>query len=507
MLSHASAHRMRRLLLAALIALAAATPAHAATPKRPPVVMLLLDEFPLADIQRPDGSIDSVRFPGFAALQRESTWFPNAASVHDATQQAVPAMLTGRLPATLSAPNYRSHPDSIFGFLRAAGYRVRAREEATTVCPRTLCGRSDHYGNPEFNRLYERRERLQQTITGLSGLRRGTFVFHHSLLPHGPWVYLPSGRRRTGPRAIAFPEIAAPAGFGNPFLTRHLEQRHLLQAGFVDREVGRMVRMIKRSGQWQRALVVVAADHGMSFRIGARDRREVTPENVHEIAPVPLFIKRPGQTSGRVLGAYARTVDVVPTVAGLLGRRLPWRVDGRDAFGPEVARRAGVEIARRDLSGTVTVPAREMELRRQADRIQRAALFGTGPWAGVFRIGPNRGLLGRELPNPAGTTEPGRPVAHFMAPRSLSDVDLAGGESPALAAGWIENGSTSGGRDLAVTVNGRVAAVGRSFHIDTQAAEWFSITVPESTLRQGRNTMAVFEVTAGGELVPLGVKR
>ena len=146
------AHRMRHRLLAALTALAAALalagPAEAA-PKKPPVVVIVLDEFPLADIQAVDGTIDGERFPGFAALARGSTWFPNAYAVHDSTHFAVPAILTGMAPRPgADTPSYRAHPRSLFTYLDRLGYRIRSREEATTVCPPRLCPRGDRLRQP-----------------------------------------------------------------------------------------------------------------------------------------------------------------------------------------------------------------------------------------------------------------------------------------------------------------------------------------------------------------------
>ena len=55
-------------------------PARAAT--RPPVVLIVLDEFPVDSLLLPDGRIDARRFPGFASLARHSTWFPNAGAVY-----------------------------------------------------------------------------------------------------------------------------------------------------------------------------------------------------------------------------------------------------------------------------------------------------------------------------------------------------------------------------------------------------------------------------------------
>ncbi len=58
-------------------------------------------------------------------------------------------------------------------------------------------------------------------------------------------------------------------------------------------------------------------------------------------------------------------------------------------------------------------------------------------------------------------------------------------------------------RDLAVAVNGRIRAVGRSFDLWWKRREFFSMMVPETSLHAGRNRLEVFEVRAGGVLVPL----
>ena len=65
--------------------------------------------------------------------------------------------------------------------------------------------------------------------------RGPTLWMHHALLPHGPYLYLPSGARtRTSARDLV-PGMNGVPGFHDTFLTRHNEQRYLLQLGFVDR--------------------------------------------------------------------------------------------------------------------------------------------------------------------------------------------------------------------------------------------------------------------------------
>ena len=60
----------------------------------------------------------------------------------------------------------------------------------------------------------------------------------------------------------------------------------------------------------------------MRSRSGVKDRRLVTESNVEEIAPVPMFVKAPGQTEGEVDESLMRTLDVVPTIADLLDVRV-----------------------------------------------------------------------------------------------------------------------------------------------------------------------------------------
>ena len=132
--------------------------------------------------------------------------------MHDSTHFAVPAILTGHAPrAGADAPSYLTHPRSLFTYLDRLGYRIHSREEATTVCPPRLCPRADRYGNPHYNILHRRRERLDHTIAGLRRSKKPTLTFHHSVLPHVPWAYLPSGQARAGlPRRARCPTSRPP---------------------------------------------------------------------------------------------------------------------------------------------------------------------------------------------------------------------------------------------------------------------------------------------------------
>jgi len=89
------------LVFALLFALVSPTsklvlPAHAAPAggmavaagDRPPVVMIFLDEFPLASLLDSNGRVDRRVFPNFASLAEHSTWYRNATDVSGFTPWA-----------------------------------------------------------------------------------------------------------------------------------------------------------------------------------------------------------------------------------------------------------------------------------------------------------------------------------------------------------------------------------------------------------------------------------
>jgi Sulfatase len=495
------------LVLAVAVSVAGAehaVPARAAAPPRPPIVMIVFDEFPADSLLGPDGGIDAARFPNFARLAREATWFPNATTVADWTWLALPAILTGRMPGRGRTHPYRD-PQTLFRLLAERGYGFRSTEEITTLCRYRGCR---NLGSRGFVRKIgaDRMARLDATIASIRRSRRPTFTFHHTLLPHAPWIHLPSGRRYQAGNGDFRRGLAGPPGFHDPWLTLHNEQRYLLQLGAVDLAVGRLLTRLRDTGLYDRALVVLTADHGLAFQLNVADRRKTTAGNIDQIASVPLFIKAPRQRTGAVSRAYARSVDLVPTIAEHLRLRLPWRVDGRPVGSAAVAGRRRVVMLRRTLRGVVTIGARELERRRRANLRARLARLGFGPWASsVFAVGPHRDLLGRAT---ARVRAPRRyPVkAVLRAGRGVGTVDRRSGYVPTLVAGRIEGGRPGAARDLAVAVNSRVWALGRSFHLRKKKAEFFSMVLPEEALRQGRNTLTVLEVR-GRELIPIAQVR
>ena len=163
---------------------------------------------------------------------------------------------------------------------------------------------------------------------------RPALNFKHALLPHVPWQYLPDGRQYR--RAATEP---IPGSRASPTRTRarstQLQLRHLLQVGLRrPASSSRLIARLKQLGIYDDALVVVTADHGVSFKQGQFDRRNVNRGNIDEITPVPLFVKAPGQSKGRVDDAIVETTDIAAhdrRRAGHRAARRRWTAGRRSA--------------------------------------------------------------------------------------------------------------------------------------------------------------------------------
>jgi hypothetical protein len=198
--------------------------------------------------------------------------------------------------------------------------------------------------------------------------------------------------------------------------------------------------------------------------------------------------------------AFARTVDVPSTIADVLGMRLGYREDGRSAFSRAARHIRRVTFPTRGLSELVSIPGRRWNAQRRRVVRRRLRQFGAGDPARLYTgIGPNRGLIGRDLLGVARAGEADGLAGTIVRGHEYSNVRRSSGIVPAHVTGRLTGGS-QGLRDLAVAVNGRIAAVGRSFRLRGHAGEHFAFMVPEDTLGEGHNSVEVFEVGKRGSL-------
>jgi hypothetical protein len=514
---------------------------------RAPIVVVLFDELPLTSLLDDRGRVDAVRYPAFAKLERTSTWFRNAYALYDSTEHAQPAIMDGNYPAKGQLPIASDHPNSLFTLLGKT-HRMNVSEEATAVCPRSLCedprlaepygermksmaadlglvwlhmvsppgiqaqlpSVSDNWGSfhggasvvnsdtVRANLDSAREARFDAWIRKIAPGARPQLSLKHTLLPHLPWQFLPDAKLyRSGDDPI--PGLSTQT-YNDTGQVESLYQRHLLQLGFADHELGELLRRLEREGLFERSLIVVAADHGVAFTTGDSDRRTITRENAEQIASIPLFVKAPGQREGMVNDAYAETVDIVPTIFDVLNVRPLVGMDGTSAFSPRVQRRRTVRILERGTFRPLRFTADEWERGKAAALERKLRLFGVGRDGPLrlFRIGPHPELLWRPVRSFPVEQSVG---ARFVDAAAYDRVNLRSATVPAWVTGHLQG--VPAGRDLAIAVNGRIAAVTRSFHLATGSETLFASMVPESSFRTGRNRVELFELRRAGAKVKL----
>ena len=205
----------------------------------------------------------------------------------------------------------------------------------------------------------------------------------------------------------------------------------------MDRLLGRLMARLKSQGMYDDTLIVVTADHGFAWQVGVPTRRSVSRSNVNELGPVPLFVKAPGQTHGRVNDALAQTLDVTPTIADVLNVPLGYRTDGSSAFSRAVRARREVSLTTRDFSSIVRMSARRWKAQRRAVVRRRLRQLGSGDWASLYTsLGPHRELIGRDA---ASARSPTGTRATISLSRSFARVRRSSGVVPCQIAGRIRD--------------------------------------------------------------------
>jgi Sulfatase len=554
-------------LLESTPARAAALPGAAQSSRKGPIVIVLMDEFPLLSLLDHQGRIDGRLYPNFARLAGTSTWYRNATAVTGMTGWALPSLMTGRYPAQDRLPIASQYPDNLFTLLGGPyRYKMHVFEGMSQLCPPSTCPDAKKSGgngallgqSPRgqeglrgvlrdsaklWTELASPREptrdpaaTLQEATVDVAagpdglanpgrraqivkGYKRGigfhrflssirptdpnqrALYFVHLLIPHQPWKYLPSGmtypERTTGPGRLVTNGIWTTEGW--PVASIH--QRHLMQTAIADRMLGDLVERLKAAGLYDRSLLVVTADHGMAFKPGLDGRGKPVDATAPDVLWVPMFIKRPGQRTPSTNDVNWEHVDLVPTIADIMGFRVPWPVDGVSWADPSAARRQRAEKWFSPMPGTrhaFAGPANQaIVLQGSTDRLLRPQ----DGYLGWFKFGAHADLVGRRVRDLGVASDAG--TARVIGLDEYRNVDPASGRVPAHVGGRLI--STAPGTPprpaVAVAVNGVVGGVSATFASGDAAATWFAAMVPDTLLRPGDNRLQLFLLDdTGGQL-------
>jgi hypothetical protein len=509
-----------------------------------PVVLVILDELPLVSLLDRSEQIDPALYPNFAALARDAIWFRNTTTVNDFTPWAVPSILTGQYPRHSAVPTAADHPDSLFTVLSRT-HRLEVRESLTRLCPEALCASSagegslgqrlraiaidlrvvflhailtddltadlpeptetwagfgagqPDAGTPIETAVAARNEpsRMGPVREFLEGISREdtqpSFYYLHTLISHHPYYMLPGNRENK-----TWVQVPGKAEKGwdekQPWAVTQQYQKQLLQTGFVDGLIGQLVRRLRDADLYDRTLIVITADHGVSH-VPDTPERNLVDRSAAEILRVPLIVKLPQRfgIAGQVSDVSAQTIDILPTIVDVLDLEAPSGTDGTSLLDPERPART----PRAFFSGAT---GRRSEVASDGPSVgpaisRKLALFGEGRenLHHAPRLPPYDALVGRSIGDLRVTDGGGRvELTHAWA---FEDVD------PAASAVVFDVGgrfaSPHPATVLAVAINGVVEAVTRTWEANPHG--WLA-TPRFDVWRPGRNAVEVFVVDRDG---------
>lgn len=96
---------------------------------------------------------------------------------------------------------------------------------------------------------------------------------------------------------------------------------------YIDSVIGKFLKELRRKGWFDNSLIIFISDHGES--LGEHQLYFSHSRHLfNEIIKVPLIVKLPGQSLGRVINEEAGLIDVLPTILDEIGIKIDISLEG-----------------------------------------------------------------------------------------------------------------------------------------------------------------------------------
>jgi sulfatase-like protein len=285
--------RSLALLVLSMLPLAACRDARPV--ERGPIVLITFDSL-RADVVGALGGEPGLT-PNLDALIRGSDWGGRAIAPSSESVSSMASLFTGLRPwqhqvlhgrqAVLS-PALLTLPEA----LQAAGYRTLGFSPEPSY--------SKAFGYDQGFDLLGNLEKWGDAAGRLKGLRDRQFVWIHIPEPAAPYLRRPNFEARVDAAGLDLPPRVLPnqlEPYFDPSVPLPPETRRLfwtmyrMNVAFADDRLGRCLEALRRSGQWDRTLMVVTSTHGEEF---GEKHQILNGGNLgRQLLEVPLAVKLP----------------------------------------------------------------------------------------------------------------------------------------------------------------------------------------------------------------------
>lgn len=512
------------------------------------VLQIVFDEFPLYALLGKDGTINEERFPGFAALAKESTWYRNNVAESNFTHQAVPAILASAVPKQSGGPFLAQYPKNIFT-LFAGKTTVSGIEPVTSLCPKNVCKTSESKNSAfEYGRfrrflrdasyVYGQRvlppvlrshipsiegtwggfgavankfkeqfdvgalsqvDAIDSGVKALTQDKNPRVQVVHALVPHAPWRITPDNR-------VA--PLSSSITTSNPDseeVVRDTYQTFLYQVGAADNAISSAMKALKDAGRWDNTMVVVTADHGISFipTLPQRHTDFTEADAVNDIYRIPTFIKYPGQRAGSISDCAMTNLDLLPTIIETTGTKTSWSFGGKSVATSCPSGRTRLIVS---ATGESAVLSDGFEKTQERAAHYANIVSNVGPIRNVAAVGSSASLIGQ----PITATEKNSSVATWTVnqKKMFSNVETErGARVPSLVTGLVRvNGSIDVGSEGIIAVDGIAAGVIGELS-GARGLVSYTALLDYTLFTQGNHTVELFVRDATGAVTRVGAPK
>ncbi|MDY7095696.1 MAG: sulfatase, partial [Acidobacteriota bacterium] len=325
-------------------------PVDEASEAAPPPIFLITLDTTRRDALSPYGE-DPAITPVLDAFAQQATVYDRAYSVSPWTLPSHASMMTGLYPshhgAGVSAQFLGAGTPTLASILRRRGYFTAGFSGGKLCSHRYGIGHGFHrFRNPQgfetsgdemtadLVRFVEEHQRKQLFVFANyfdpHAMYRAPEPFeqrlrlaeHRKHLEGNPiWQRFDQGNPGAWRKII---DLEAPEA--TPEVLAYMRAAYLSEVAFMDAQLGLFFDRLRGLGLYERALIVLVADHGELLGEGGlfSHAGRLDPE----LTEIPLLIKWPHQSEGRRVDALASPVDLFETIRAAAGVEVPPENDG-----------------------------------------------------------------------------------------------------------------------------------------------------------------------------------
>lgn len=231
----------------------------------------------------------------------------------------------------------RRQDDQYAGFLKDEGLEdvqnLHGVRPGIYHCPQRAQTDEAHHGSSWV---------AQKTVEWLRENNRHPFFLMCGFIqPHPPWnipeecAHWYDGKPIPSPIPVSrlpFEDASRPEWFGDsdtPEEKENIRKAYYTAVSMVDKNVGKILRYLKETNQYDNTLIIFTSDHGEMLQDKGYYSKELPYDSS---ARIPMIVKYPGGCrSGETCGQFAELLDLFPTCLDVCG--LPYENGGRSLYG------------------------------------------------------------------------------------------------------------------------------------------------------------------------------